>query len=796
MASPQIIKLPIQGMTCASCSGRLGRVLAKVDGVEEASVDLTLERATVRLAGGSSSAALVEAIEGAGFSVPPESVRLAIDGMTCASCSGRVEKVLRRLEGVVTANVNLASEVASVAYVPGRVDVDRLIGAIEAAGYGATKASSAEEDRRAREEAEQHADRRDALLLGFSALLTVPLVLPMLATPFLGEMPMLSGWIQVALATPVQGVAGARFYRGALGALRAGAANMDVLVALGTSAAYGLSLVQLLSGGGHLYFESSASVITLILLGKTLESRAKRRTTTALRALLELRPARARVQRDGSLVEVLVDAVGAGETVVVRPGERVPVDGEVIQGASELDESLLTGESLPVAREVGDPVIGGSVNGSGLLHVRATAVGEDARLQQIIDLVESAAATKAPVQATVDRVSAVFVPVVITLAGLTLVGWLLAGASAETALITAVSVLVIACPCALGLATPAALMVGTGAAARAGILVRDAEALERAREVNVVVFDKTGTLTEGRPEVVEVLVAGDDDPDALLLLVAGAQQGSEHPLGQALVRAVEGQALGQLQAFEALVGRGIRTTVNGREVVVGSRRLLGELGLDTGDLEELAAAHEARGRSVVWGVVEGRLAGAIALGDGIRLGAVEAIAALRAQGVDPVLLTGDVWATAEVVAAELGIPDVVAEVLPEGKVEVVRSRQEGHTVAMVGDGVNDGPALAAADVGFAMSTGSDVALQAAGMTLMRPDPRLVADALDISRRTTVKIRQNLFWAFVYNLIGLPLAVAGLLTPAIAGAAMAMSSVSVVGNALLLSRWRPAADRSR
>lgn len=782
---PHIVKLPVQGMTCASCSTRLERVLGKLDGVTGANVDLTLERATVQLADDADPGRLVDAIEGAGFSVAPTSVRLAIDGMTCASCSGRIEKVLRKQPGVLSANVNLASEVGTVAYVPGRTDVDALIGAVERAGYGASKASTDEEQRQAREAAEERQARQELALLVASALLTLPLVAPMFLAPVLGYMPMPPAWLQLALAAPVQVLAGARFYRGALGALRAGSANMDVLVALGTSAAFLLSLVVMLQGGHHLYFESSASVITLILLGKTLEGRAKRQTTSALRALIGLRPRTARVLRDDTEVEVPVEAVGAGETVVVRPGERVPVDGEVLKGASELDESMLTGESLPVLREVGATVIGGSLNGSGLLHVQATAVGADARLQQIIDLVENAAATKAPVQATVDRVSAVFVPVVLVLALLTLVGWLIAGATLQTALITAVSVLVIACPCALGLATPAALMVGTGAAARAGILVRGAEALERARDVQVVVFDKTGTLTEGRPEVVEVL-----GPDGLLATVASAQQGSEHPLGTAILRAAEGLELEPLEDFEAMVGRGIRATVGGREVLVGSRRLLEERGIDRSALEERAQAHEAEGRTLVWAVVDGELQGAIALGDRVREGAVEAVAGLRDQGIEPVLLTGDVEATARVVARALGIEEVIAEVLPEDKVAAVRRLQEaGRVVAMVGDGVNDGPALATADVGFAMSTGSDVALEAAGMTLMRPDPRLVSDALSISRRTTAKIRQNLFWAFVYNLIGLPLAMAGLLTPAVAGGAMAMSSVSVVGNALLLSRWR-------
>lgn len=791
MNAPGRVQLPVSGMTCASCSTRLERVLGRLDGVEEAVVNLATERAVLRFdASIVEPRALVEAVEGAGFAVPPTTVRLAIGGMTCAACSTRLEKVLRRRPGVVTAQVNLATEVATVAYTPGWLEEPDLIEVVEGAGFTATRAATDEEARRRQEEEVQRAAQHDQRVFLLAVVCTLPLVAPMVVQPF-GIDAMLPGWIQLLLATPVQAVVGARFYRGAWGALKAGSANMDVLVAIGTTAAFALSVGMLLLGEHHLYFESSASVLTLVLLGKALEARAKRSTTAALRALMDLQPPVARVVRGDQLVKVPVEAVGSGEEVVVRPGERVPVDGRVVDGSSTLDLSMLTGESLPVARGAGDEVTGGAINGSGLLRIEATAVGEHSALARIIRLVEDAQATKAPIQKTVDRVSAVFVPVVLGLAALTLVGWWLAGAGLTTAVLTAVSVLVIACPCALGLATPTALMVGTGAAARAGILVRDAEALERAHAVRTAVFDKTGTLTEGQPAVVEILAA---EPDALLGVVAAAQTGSEHPLGEAVVREAreKGLVVGQPSAFEAMPGRGLEAVVDGRRVVVGSRRWMTELGVDRAAYEERAGVLEAGGATVMWVVLDGTLAGAIAVADPVRPEAARAIARLASMGVRSCMLTGDNEATARAVAARIGVEDVVAEVLPADKAAHVERLKAGGTVAMVGDGVNDAPALALADVGFAMGGGTDVARHSAGVTLVRSSPLAVVDAIDISRRTTSKIRQNLFWAFVYNLIGLPLAMSGALTPMFAGGAMALSSVSVVSNALLLRRWRPSA----
>ena len=790
------IALPIEGMSCANCAARIEKVVRALEGVETAAVNLASERASVRFDGARTTAGqIVEVIEGAGFRVPSTSLRLAIGGMTCASCSQRVEKALREQPGVISAQVNLASEVATVAHTVGVTDPSDLVAAVARAGYTASPMPSdaAAEEERARLDLRR--TRRELAVLVASSALTLPLVAPMLLSP-LGVAWMLPGWLQLLLATPVQFGVGARFYRGAWGALRARMGNMDLLVALGTTAAFGLSLSTLVSGGEHLYFEASAAVITLVLLGKSLEARAKRSTTAAVRALMALRPETARVLRDGREVEMPAGAVARGEIVVIRPGERVPVDGRIVRGESQLDESLLTGESMPARRGEGDEVTGGSINGAGLLHVEATRVGADSLLSRIVALVEGAQATRAPIQKSVDRVAAVFVPVVVAIAALSFAGWLVAGAGFGEAVIHAVSVLVIACPCALGLATPTALMVGTGAAARAGILIKDAEALERAHAVDLVVFDKTGTLTEGRPEVREVWASSGDE-DALLASAAAAQGGSEHPLGQAMVRAAAERELElpPLDAFTALPGRGVEASVGGREMCLGSRRWMAERGVETAALEPRAVALEERGMTVVWLAGDGedrtQPLGIIAIGDSARSGAAAAVARLVEQGIEVAMLTGDDSRTAGVVASELGITRVIAEVLPEDKArEVEALRGRGRVVAMVGDGVNDAPALAAADVGFAMASGTDVAMHTAGVTLMRSEPSLVADALSVSHVTTRKIRQNLFWAFVYNAAGLPLAALGYLSPVVAGAAMAMSSVSVVTNSLLLRRWRP------
>ncbi len=790
--------VPIAGMTCATCATRIEKVVGRLEGVEDTAVNLAAERATVRFDQARSSALeIVAAIERAGFEVPSQSVRLEVGGMTCATCSQRIEKVLRKQAGVVAAQVNLATETATIAFTPGVIELAGLIEAVERAGFAAKRllSGAAVEQEHAREE--QRKAQRELAILAVSVALTLPLVAPMVLMPF-GIHWMLPGWVQLGLAAPVQLLVGARFYRGAWGALRALTGNMDLLVALGTTAAFGLSVALLATGSQELYFEASASVITLVLLGKSLEARAKRSTTAAVRALMALVPDRARVLRNDREVEVAAEAVGRGEIVVVKPGERVAVDGRIVSGQSELDEALLTGESLPVTRGEGDEVTGGSINGSGLLHVEATRVGADSRLAHIVELVQGAQAAKAPIQRVVDSVAAVFVPTVVAIAMVTLLGWLVAGAPATAAIIHAVSVLVIACPCALGLATPTALMVGTGAAARAGILIKDAEALERAQAVGLVIFDKTGTLTEGRPDVREVIALGDDE-QALVALTAAAQSGSEHPLGQAVVRyaAAGNVSLPALDRFTAIAGKGLEATVAGRALLVGSGRLMEERGIGIEPLSDQAAELAEQGMSLMWIAATSeppQLLGLIGVGDAVRPSAAAAIERLGAAGIETVLLTGDNHRTAAVVGEQLGIGQVVAEVLPADKAQqVVERRATGRVVAMVGDGVNDAPALAAADVGIALATGTDVAMHTASVTLMRPEPLLVSDAIEISRATTRKIRQNLFWAFCYNVIGIPLAALGFLSPVIAGAAMALSSVSVVTSSLLLRRWRPRSE---
>jgi P-type Cu+ transporter len=719
-------------------------------------------------------------------------LELPITGMTCASCAGRVERALSKVAGVKTVSVNLASERAHVES-SGPIDPAVLIAAVTQAGYGA----SLLEDTRANADNQQQRLTRERWALLLAIALALPLVLPMLLAPF-GVHWMLPAWVQFALATPVQFILGARFYIAAWKAVRAGAGNMDLLVALGTSAGYGLSLYQWANTAPgsmpHLYFEASAVVIALVLLGKYLESRAKRQTASAIRALEALRPERAIQLIDGQERDVAISALRLNDLVVVKPGERFPVDGEVIDGQSHADEALISGESLPVPKQPGDKVTGGAINGEGRLLVKTRALGAETVLARIIRLVEDAQAGKAPIQKLVDKVSQVFVPTVLVIAVFTLAGWLLAGAPLETALINAVAVLVIACPCALGLATPTAIMAGTGVAARYGILIKDAEALERAHEVTAMVFDKTGTLTSGTPRIAH-LSAVDGNEDVLLQWAGALQQGSEHPLAKAVLDACTARDLNieAVAASQALPGRGIAGTVQGRDLALGNRRLLEESGLTMGTLAQSAQAWEAEGRTLSWLIERGAqpsVLGLLAFGDTLKPGALEAVQQLTARHISSHLLTGDNRGSARVVAEALGISDVHAEVLPADKAATIVELKKTGVVAMVGDGINDAPALAAADIGIAMGGGTDVAMHAAGITLMRGDPRLIPAALEISRKTYAKIRQNLFWAFVYNLIGIPLAAFGFLNPVLAGAAMALSSVSVVSNALLLKTWKP------
>ena len=799
------LRLPVTGMTCASCVGRVEKALLAVPGVVGVSVNLATEVASVQAGPAATPQSLVAAVQKAGYEVGTQGLTLAIGDMTCASCVARVEKALLKVPGVLQASVNLATEKAQVQALAG-VSIDTMIAAVQRAGYKAQAADA------------PPAAAAGGLAAGWpewwpvavAAAFTLPLAAPMLLAIF-GVHWMPPGWLQWLLATPVQFWLGARFYIAGWKAVRAGAGNMDLLVALGTSSAYGLSVWLLLSHTGadmpHLYFESSATVITLVLLGKWLETRAKRQTADAIRALNALRPSLARVRRDGVEVELPVAQVRVGDIVIVRPGERLPVDGEVIEGRSHVDESLITGESLPVAKEAGSRVTGGAINAEGLLALRTTGVGAETTLARIIRLVESAQAAKAPIQRVVDQVSAVFVPVVLGIAVLTFLGWIVHAGEWQPALINAVSVLVIACPCALGLATPTAIMAGTGVAARHGILIKDAQALEVAHAVTVVVFDKTGTLTEGKPTLVALKPAAGVDEKDLLRLAAALQQGSEHPLARAVAARASGDGIVVTAASEvqALPGRGVTGRIDGAAFTLASARVLQERGLAPGALAADAAALEADGRTLSWLLMDKRdgdgdgndygsgatLLGLLAFGDTVKPAAVAAVARLHALGIQSVMLTGDNAGSAAAVGRQLGITDVRAQVLPDGKAAVINGLKAGGArVAMVGDGINDAPALAAADVGIAMGTGTDVAMDVAGITLMRGDPRLVPDAIDISRRTWRKIRQNLFWAFGYNVVGIPLAALGLLNPVIAGAAMALSSVSVVSNALLLRRWRP------
>ena len=760
----QALELPLAGMTCAACAARIEKQLNKLPGVE-AAVNFATERATIRYAtAGTSAAKLVETIRKTGFEVPPATLDLAIGGMTCAACATRIEKQLNKLEGVEAA-VNLAAERAHIRYVPGLADPQQLVASVEKTGFTARVSSS---DTRAEEKARKLAVYHEELRrFWISAALTLPLVAQM-AFMFGADthVDVIPRWLQLLLATPVQFWIGWRFYVGGFNAIRGGAGNMDVLVALGTTMAWAYSVVVTVAGlqHHHVYYEASATVITLVLLGKILEARAKAKTLIP------------------------------GDVFVVRSGEAMPVDGEVIEGVSSANEAMLTGESLPVTKTAGDRVFAATINGDGLLRCRATGVGSHTLLAGIIRLVEEAQGSKAPVQRLADKISAIFVPIVVAIALLTFVGWWALAGDFTQALVNAVAVLVIACPCALGLATPTAIMVGTGQGARAGVLIRNAVALELAEKLQVLVVDKTGTLTEGRPVVTDVMSAkvGAGDTAALLQLAASLEQGSTHPLAAAIVARAkdDGLALATPQNVVTTAGRGLAGDVEGRRVRLGSVSWMQEQGGSAPQAEALARD----GRSVVAVVADDVLLGYIGIADPLRATSRAAVARLNRLGIEVVMLTGDNAGTASAVAREAGITRFEAEVLPGDKAATVNKfKGAGRLVGMAGDGINDAPALAAADVSFAMAAGSDVAMQAADVTLMRDDLGSVADAISLSRATLAKIRQNLFFAFIYNVLGIPLAALGMLNPVIAGAAMAASSVSVVSNSLLLRRWQANKD---
>lgn len=791
-------KINITGMTCSSCAGRIETALNDADGIDAASVNLALENATISYDPGKINAEDIKKIV-ADTGYGAEEVKklgaggqttLDITGMTCSSCSGRIEAALQAAPGVSEATVNLAIETASISFDPTITSAAALVEVVGEAGYGATIKDESGEDDGA---AEKERLKKMRYLLIFSALLTLPLVAQMVSI-FLGLGFHLRPWMEVVLATPVQFYVGSRYYIGAWHALKAKAGNMDMLVAIGTTAAYLYSLWLVITLGnaaqGMLYFEASNVVITLVLAGKYMENSAKRSASSALRQLLGLRPTSATIITDAGEVVTTIDQVKIGDVALLRPGGRVPVDGIIIEGESELDEALITGESMPVLRVVGDEVIAGAINGGGVLKIETMRVGEDTTLAKVAGMVEAAQVGKAPIQKLVDQISAIFVPTIVVLSIVTFGTWLSVGASFEFSIVAMISVLVIACPCALGLATPTALVAGTGSGAKAGILIRDIETLERAKTIDAVVFDKTGTLTEGKPTVAAIKAFVGDE-ESLLALGAAAQSGSEHPLGKAIVSEAEARGIAPLDAKDAkaTAGEGIEVTVDGEMVRMGRGRFA-ITDMDPAQ-EKLALEMRDGGRTVVWLSKAGKAVGLVAYTDPVRPEAKAAVDQLHKRGIAAYLMTGDNAETAAKVAAELGIDKVIADMRPEDKAREVKKLQAGGKhVAMVGDGVNDAPALAEATLGIAMGGGADVAIETAGFVLMRNDPRLVPAALDVSAKTARKIKTNLFWAFAYNVIGIPIAAFGYLDPAVAGAAMAFSSVSVVGNSLLLKRWKP------
>ena len=809
------IDIPVTGMSCASCVRRVERALSKQEGVTEASVNFAAEKASVSYEPTTSPHELIRAIQDVGYGAHVRQMTFGVMGMTCASCVERVEQAIKKVPGVLEASVNLTNEKATVEYLASEVELRDLEKAVEGAGYGVVREESSTEDTREREYDELRADF--LLAAGLTTLILV------------GSLPMMFGfmlpvplrWLNIGLlllATPVQFWAGWRFYRGAWGVLRHGQANMNTLVVMGTTAAYLYSAVATLTPGlfaagrADVYFDTSALIITLILLGRLLEARAKGRTNEAIKKLAGLQAKIARVLRDGEEVDVPVEDVDVGEVVVVRPGEKVPVDGRVISGESAVDESMITGESIPVTKRAGDEIIGATMNTSGSFRFSATKVGEETALHQIMRMVEEAQGSKAPIQRLVDRISAVFVPAVIGVAAVTFLIWFLFGPEPALtfALLNTVAVLIIACPCAMGLATPTSIMVGTGKGAESGILIKGGEALEGAHKLDTVVLDKTGTLTMGLPAITDLVVGDVIDEVELLRLVASAERASEHPLGEAIVRGANkrGLSLVEAEGFEAVSGGGVRARVESREVLVGSHRFLSELGVSEDGLlpkgEELAR----EGKTPVFVAVDGEPAGLVAVADVVREESWEAIERLHSLGLEVAMLTGDNRRTAEAIARQLGVDRVVAEVRPEDKANEIRRLQaEGKKVGMVGDGINDAPALAQADVGIAIGTGTDVAMEAADLTLISGDVRGVARAINLSKATVRNIKQNLFWAFAYNVALIPVAAGvlyplfsdgsvpeilrpvlgeyGFLNPVLAAAAMALSSVTVVSNALRL-----------
>jgi len=797
------VSLKIMGMECAACAAKVERTIKKLDGVTDVSINLAVEKATVHFEPDRVGIdQIIKTIVDLGYRVPTEKVVLKISGMTCAACAARVERALGNREGVLRANVNFAMEKATVEYDPSIVSVTDLKKVVTDAGYQAEEGAKRFEGDQEKLERERET-RKQIRLLIMSAILSLPLLAVMFAELFNFPLPMLlhNKVFQFALATPVQFIAGFQFYRGSYRSLKHGSANMDVLIALGTTAAYLYSAGATFFYPGHVYYETGTIIITLIILGKLLESIAKGRTSEAIKKLMGLQAKTARVVRNGQEVDIPVEEVQVGDLVLVRPGEKVPVDGVMKEGFSTVDESMLTGESIPVDKKAGDEVIGGTINKHGSFKFKATKVGSDTALAQIIKIVEEAQGSKAPIQRLADVISAYFVPAVVAFAIATFAAWYFFADAGNVAraLINFTAVLVIACPCALGLATPTSIMVGTGKGAENGILIKGGEHLEKAHALNAIVLDKTGTITKGEPSLTDVITAtGEISEEELIRLVASAERSSEHPLGEAIVKGAKerNMDLVEPQNFEAIPGHGIVAAIEGKALFIGNRRLMSSENIDISTLEKKVDELEGEGKTAMLVAVDNKAVGVVAVADTVKETSAEAIQALRSMGIQVIMITGDNRRTAEAIAKQVGIPpeDVLAEVLPQDKArEVNRLKEKGQVVGMVGDGINDAPALATADVGFAIGTGTDVAMEAADITLMRGDLRGVAASIKLSRATMRNIKQNLFWALIYNTLGIPVAALGYLSPVLAGAAMAFSSVSVVTNALRLKRFDPYRD---